>query len=620
MLSGMCGFVGIVTRLGDEPTISDRALVSMRDRLAQRGPDGSGLLRRAPVALGFRRLAVVDPTHAGDQPMTTPDGRGTLVYNGELYHDQELRARLGALGVRFASSCDTEVVLHTLALFGWDGLDRLRGMYALAWLDGDSLTLARDPLGIKPLFYAELDRAGRREVVFASSIAAILEHPEIDPRPDPITISSYLTTIRTTLGRRTMFAGIHTLLPGESIRFDLSAPELTRSRRCAWDRLERPEAMSGESAVSAVRGAVDESVGAHLRADVPVCTLLSGGLDSSIIAAVAGRASDRPLRTYCSGALTDADDDDLAYARQMSVQLGSCHTEVPVSRAAFADLWPAMIASRRLPLSTPNEVAIYEVASRLRADGQVVALSGEGADELFGGYVLPTSRSAEFVASGGTDPGAFELDANAWIARSLKPGLLAPALWRAAECDETLVGTYRDTFAELADRAGPGDPLAVHLAFQRRVNLAGLLDRLDGATMLAGVEGRTPLADIRVAQLAESLPSDLRFGAPDAGRPESAASTKIVLRRAFGDLVPASILQRPKASFPLPFQSWVADRAGILRSSVWAREVFAEAALAAVASRPCELWHLAWPMINLTMWGELLWGEAGGIERVALTD
>lgn len=606
----MCGFAGIATTRGLSPTPDDRAIEAMRDRLASRGPDGASLWRWENLVLGFRRLAVIDPTPAGDQPMVSPDGRFVLVYNGELYNDAELRDELIRLGERFSSECDTETVLLTLARWGLDGLDRLRGMYALAWYDRreHTMVLARDPLGIKPLYYTVRAQQGGTELVFASSIRAILEHPDIAPEPDPVTISAYLSTIRTTLGSRTLFGGIQTLRPGESIRFDLSGGEPIVTRRDAWDRI-KPIVIEPGSAEAAVRGCLEESVRRHLRADVPVCTLLSGGLDSSIIAALARPSAD-PLRTYCSGAQTDADDDDFAHARAMSAQLGSVHTEVPVTRELFAKRWPEMIAQQGVPLSTPNEVAIYEVALRLRGDGQIVALSGEGADELFGGYALPTSRAVAYIAAGDEDPGCFELDANAWIARTLKPGLLAPGFWRRCEADESLVGHYRDEFATLADRADGGDPLGVHLAFQRRINLAGLLGRLDTATMLAGVEGRTPIADVEVARLAESLPSSARFvAAPEGADATTEAQTKIVLRRAFADVIPQSVLDRPKASFPLPFERWVVDQAGVLTTSTWAREVFTPVALATVAARPAELWHLAWPMINIALWGEGFWGD-----------
>jgi asparagine synthase (glutamine-hydrolysing) len=261
-----------------------------------------------------------------------------------------------------------------------------------------------------------------------------------------------------------------------------------------------------------------------------------------------------------------------------------------------------------VPLSTPNEVAIYQVAARLRRDGCVVTLSGEGADEIFGGYDGPLRAAAAYErgAWGGHErashPGEFQLLDAAWIPPSAKAGVLDEALWRGVEQDAELTAWYRGAFDECAAGAAPdltGDGLAAHLRFLRRVNLSGLLARLDTATMLAGVEGRTPFADAEVAGLADTLPTGLKFDEAVAG----VAGTKIVLRRAFAGRVPREVVERPKASFPLPFQAWVEDQAGVLLDSALAREMFTEAARVTVAARAGELWRLSWPMVNLALWG-----------------
>jgi len=622
----MCGIVGVVATRGRVPSVDRHALTRMRDRLAHRGPDDAGLWRQGQFALGHRRLAVLDPTRAGHQPMLAQGERFALVYNGELYNDRELRGELESLGVRFTSACDAETLLHALIRWGEDAIDRLRGMYAFAFCDAarHRLILGRDPLGIKPLYWWMGSVGGGHEMALASEIPALLEHPSIRPRANPRVISSYLTTIRTTLGRETLYDGIATLRAGEWLDVDLSEPTPRMIAHDAWDRARASSDPAPDSEPEPrVRSLVDDSVLRHLRADVPVCALLSGGLDSTIITSSA-LSQGAPLATYASGAAAaeaepsgSDEGTDLAWAARVAETLGLPHAQVPISRDAFALAWPEMIARLGVPLSTPNEVAIHALSRRLRRDGHVVALSGEGADELFAGYDGPMRQALEFVESGGVDGGLFTLDAHAWVARRSKPGVLSPWCWQAAGEDETLVSAYRSEFNALRSRADTDDPIAAHLAMQRRINLAGLLQRLDTATMLAGVEGRTPLADFDIARLAESLPVACKYRVAEpievgglrlVGERHPRAETKAVLRAAFADRVPRDVRDRAKASFPLPFQEWVADHAAALSRSEFACAIFTPQARSEVARRPHELWPLAWPMVNLALWGERVWG------------
>ncbi len=370
-----------------------------------------------------------------------------------------------------------------------------------------------------------------------------------------------------------------------------------------------------------------------MRSDVPTCALLSGGLDSSVIAAVA-RTKAADLRTFCAGSplpidcAQDQSQCDLSCARKVARALRTDHAEALVTREVFGERWPEMIRRMGMPLSTPNEVAINAVAGRLRADGCVVALSGEGADELFAGYELPMDQAAEFVRAGARDrsPGAFEAFSHSWIPTDFKPGLFEEGAWAACEEDRWLLEVYDREFALAAEECG-GPGLAAHLALHRRINLTGLLARLDSATMLAGVEGRTPYADGEVAALAGSLPMRVKYRAPweeaEEERPASdlrspafatatltrsrtRSRTKMVLREAFAGVIPDLALERPKASFPLPFQQWIGDHAASLQRSTFAKEVFSAPAIMAVSQQPEKLWRLAWPMMNVALWGDAM--------------
>jgi len=576
----------------------------LRDRLAHRGPDGAGLLLERNVGLGHRRLAVIDPSAAGQQPMVTPDGAHAIVYNGELYNDAELRAQLRASGVRFASTCDAETLLWALATWGERAIDRLRGMFAFAWHDRirQRLVLTRDPFGIKPLYYWVGTTGVGLELVFASEIHAILDHPHVPIRPDPLGISAYLSTIRTVLSERTMFEGVRAVRPGQRVEFDLADPAIAQSSH-QHDATFEPISTS-------VRDVIEDAVRRHMRTDVPLCCLLSGGLDSSIIVSVA-RHHVHGLQTYCAGAPSADADDDLHVSPQVARELGVAHHCVDVPLSVFVQQWPRMVDALGVPLSTPNEVAINAVARRMRADGRVVTLSGEGADELFAGYDQPLGAVRTAFAGSATvtaeQLAQFELAHHSWVAPELKGALFNPAIAEEIEEDEWLFDTTRASFEEALDQSPsmPPEDRAVRamLGYQRRVNLVGLLGRLDSATMLAAIEGRTPFADRAVQALAESLQTEAMI------RWESAqAETKFSLRRAFADVVPPMAIQRAKASFPLPFQAWLEPFGPMLATSEFLGELFSAAAIGTVSVRPAEHWRLAWPMINLAMWGERWWG------------
>lgn len=592
----MCGIAALLN-LNQPATPSSNDIIDrMRDRIAHRGPDDAGTWRGKWGSIAHRRLSVIDPGPAGHQPMHCPDDRYILAYNGELYNDLDLRSELATLGVRFRTNCDTETILHALIQWGDQALERIRGMYAFVFLDtlNAKATIARDPLGIKPLYFSTINQDQQTQLAIASEIPALLEHPAVSNTPDPVTLSAYLTTVRTTLGPRTMFQQIQTLEPGDWITIDLSNPSTAQHRNWWDDNADR-------SPTQALRQTIEDSVHRHLRTDVPMCALLSGGLDSAITTTIARRSLDA-LNTYCAGARTDGFDDDFKFAAQLAKQLGTTHHEVAVTQDDFTRMLPELITKMGNPMSTPNTIAIFAVAKALRKQGHIVTISGEGADELFAGYTPIMQQCAARVASlpdPKHDPegGLFHLHTNAWISKDLKPGVLNQTLYEAAHEDQLLSEHYQSTFAQLSAQSNDTDPLQTHLRFQRRMNLPNLLQRLDVATMLAGVEGRTPFADIEVAIAAESLPMDRKF------INDSLPQTKIALREAFAPDLPDEIVNRPKASFPLPFQNWMAPFADLLFESPFSREVFHEQSLSLVAANPNKYWHMAWPMVNIALWG-----------------
>jgi len=350
-----------------------------------------------------------------------------------------------------------------------------------------------------------------------------------------------------------------------------------------------------------------------MEADVPLAALLSGGLDSTILCRIAADR-DAGLNTWCAGGQdTESEGDDLGYAREAAELFGTRHHEVLIDQARFARDWPRLVQESGVPLSTPNEVAIHAVCRELRAQGCVVALNGEGADELFGGYELALQAAAAFSAdvSDGRGGGQYHLEASAWVPPAIKQRLLAPDAWRAAAADALLYAFHDGLYDRCEVEAGEhASALDVHLRFQRHNNLTGLLQRLDSSSMLASVEGRTPFSDVRIAELANRLPMNTKFEPETAGAGgiATAISGKLVLRRAWRGRIPAAIEARTKQSFPLPFEGWMSEQAQCLLRSEFAKEFFAPDIRLEIARDPSQYWRCAWPAINLALWGEVWWG------------
>ena len=651
----MCGIFGIATPVGTSPALDDRACAILRDVMTHRGPDGAGLIRIPNAVLGHRRLTIRDHTDKSAQPIAS---HGWLTFNGELYNVDELVAWLlserGSLApaagpvpgqVPGQVAGDAPLLAALLGHFGpLRVLPRLRGMYAFGWLDaaGETLVLARDPLGIKPLYYTCPNLGGLPHVCFASEVRPLAQllqsHGQL--RPDAAACSAYLTTIRTNLGSRTLFEGISLLQPGEVITFDLRRQAaITRSQRrarsCAIEPVDgqpsRQNAPTVPTTPAQTYEIIKDSVEAHLISSVPICSLLSGGLDSTIITSLAAnmlRTSGQQLATYSIGPDHNSEspqNDDGAFAALAASALATRHRHVTLSREEFFAGWESIIQDTGLPLSTPNEVAIRRVSRVLAADGFKVALSGEGADELFGGYDGPLEAAYKYIQASGPHAseggaqgsnqggdqggGLFALNDAAWIPLHAKSQILSDHAWHNAHHDAPLVDWAVSEFTACQQGQTAADPahaLQSHLRLMQSVNLAGLLLRLDSTMMLEGVEGRTPFADIRVAAFANSLSMEDKF-CYTARQPR----TKLALRAAFAGFVPPEILHRPKASFPVPFAHWMStgndNMCEKLRCSSFAADFFSPPAIAAVASQPGNLWSLAWPMINLAAWGKHWW-------------
>jgi asparagine synthase (glutamine-hydrolysing) len=550
----MCGIVGI--RRFDGAPVDTSLLRRMTGCLGHRGPDGEGYLVRGAVGLGHRRLSIID-LERSRQPMSSPGGDMHVCFNGEILNYRQLRY---ATPYDYRTDGDTELLLANHALHGADGVDRLLGQFAFALYDERSgeLWLHRDRLGILPLYYYADDRV----LLFASEIKALLAVLPAAPRLDPSSVADYLAR-KTVPAPWTLFDGIRQLEPGSSLLVDDHGPRRPR-RYWTLPPAGAPEPTTADTAVSMVESALTTAVARNTVADVPVGAYLSGGLDSSLIVALLARGRDAGgVETFSAG-FGDARFDELPYARRVSAALGARHHEVRVSPSDVVDLWEPLTWHRDAPISQASDVAVYRLASLARTRVKVV-LSGEGADELFGGY--PKHRFAALTRAAGLMPHFARDGLLGRVERALPAGSSRARIVARALAEDGEAQRFEGWFAPFTSRERsallngvPGHDLPLDLAPHgdalRRMLAAdtaggwltdNLLARGDRMSMAASLELRPPFLDRDVVELAFRLPS--RFKVRDG-------VGKWVLRQVAQDIVPAEVLRRPKLGFRLPLDAW----------------------------------------------------------------
>ena len=545
----MCGLCGIV---GGHPLEEGdrRALGEMTDTLAHRGPDGRGEWHGERVALGHRRLVVID-REGGAQPMHDGAGGPVLVYNGEIYNFADLRRDLAARGHRLRTAGDTEVLLRGYEEWGPAVVEHLRGMFAFAIWDArrDRLMLARDRFGVKPLYLAETPD-GR--VVFASEIKALMMHPAVPRRVNAARLGEQIA-FRMIAGEETLFEGVREVPP---------ATVLLRSggeweRRTYWSPEARSPAPGGD-ALARGRELVVDAVTSRLVSDVPLGTINSGGLDSSLMAAIAAERLPGGIDSFCVG-LADPEWDERPYARRVGRHIGSRHHEATLTPERVRDDLDALTWANDEPLHVASSVGLAMVYREARRRcGVSVLLSGEGADEVFGGYSWYhlVARRQRFLRVPGLGSVAGHLP------RIGRAGRLRRLVGRDAALAANAFVAPR-TAALLAGDPG-ADPLAGRrpmwrsgrggndfFAYDQRTYLQQALQRQDRMSMAAAVEAREPFLDHHMAEWANGLGVDTRL---------PGGVTKGLLKEIAAPWLPADIIHRHKNGFGVPFGEWMRHR------------------------------------------------------------
>lgn len=560
----MCGIAGSYQFDPGEPAAADRINAALKC-LAHRGPDDEGVYRCGRAVLGHRRLSIIDTSAAAHQPFTDAGGRFTIIFNGEAFNFRELRAGLESQGQQFRSQSDTEVVLRLFALKGGAFLHEINGFFALAIHDAekDDLLIARDRFGVKPLWWCEQDG----HMLFASELRA-LEALGAKGEIDTHSLRQYFT-YHCIPAPHSVLQGVRKLEPGELLR--VNAEGVKRER---WYDL--PAAVKrvpvSPDPVARLQELLDDAVRLRLISDVPVGTFLSGGLDSSIVSAIAARHK-RDLHTFSIGFAEDARYDESRYAEEVARRIGSHHHAFRLTREELAENYQRLLEATDEPFADSSALASYILCQRTRQH-VTVALSGDGADEVFGGY---TKHQAELRMR---SPGAVEraVIALAPLWRSLprsRSGGLTNAFRRLDRFARLNHLSVHDRWRELASFDYDGDaarlvPLpdpasalspregSLSIGLERMSGVNGvlladvlttlpndMLHKVDLTSMAHGLEVRTPFLDRRMVEFAFSLPADEKF---------RRGQGKSILRRAFGDRLPMEVVSRRKHGFEVPLR------------------------------------------------------------------
>ncbi|MDX6693396.1 MAG: asparagine synthase (glutamine-hydrolyzing) [Blastocatellia bacterium] len=628
----MCGINGIALSSRSARRLDARLLERMRDVITHRGPDDAGIFMDGPVGLGHRRLSIVDVA-AGHQPMTNEDETLHIVFNGEIYNHADFRPQLEARGHRYRTHCDTETILHLYEEEGARAVESLRGMFAFAIWDAKrrELFIARDRLGVKPLYYAHTDDGS---LYFASEIKSLLEARAVAPEVNYRALPDYLAN-HATSGEETLFRGIRRLLPGHTLRWRDGEVRIEKYWDVRFDNQQADAAArSDEDYINEWTELFRDSVRLRLMADVPLGMFLSGGIDSSAIAAVMSKMVSEPIKTF-SVAFKEREANELEYARLVARAFKTDHHEIIVSPEDFFKVLPQLVWHEDEPLAHPSSVALYFV-SRLASEHVKVVLTGEGSDELLAGY--DRYRKTVYNLSLGARYHGWTNDALRSIVRRGVDGLprkskVRQKLSRTFLClTPDIESIYFDNFAVFSRAAqrelltgaakeiiGSLNPYADVSGYLERTDARTLLDRLlyadtktylhellmkqDQMSMAASIESRVPFLDHKLVEFTAALPARMKL---------RGWTTKYILRRSMKDVLPPSILKRRKMGFPVPIGAWFRGRyASVLDEYVLGERAAARGLFDAAFVRSLVERHRAgienhserlWSLVNFEIW------------------
>ncbi|PTW58845.1 asparagine synthase (glutamine-hydrolysing) [Breoghania corrubedonensis] len=585
----MCGLCGEMNFDG-APASASR-VERMTDAMAPRGPNGAGIVTRGPVGLGHRRLKIIDLSEKAAQPFVDTGLGLTIAFNGCIYNYEELRRDLQARGHVFASTGDTEVILKAWAEWGADAIRKLHGMFAFAIHERDSgrVILVRDRFGIKPLYLAETAKSLR----FASTLPALLAAGDVETDIDPVALHHYMTWHAVVPAPRTILKGVRKL-PAATIR--VIEPDGSHSDTTYWkpvfERSEEDMRRSAEDWRDMVLDALRLSVDRRMVADVPVGVLLSGGVDSSMIVGLLAEAGQKGLTTFSIGfeEAHGEKGDEFVYSDLIAKHFGTKHNKIFIKSSEMMENLPHAIAAMSEPMVSYDNIGFFLLSREVSRHIKVVQ-SGQGADEVFGGYHwYPPMQGAADPVSAYRD--AFFDRTHEQLATHLQPHAMANR-------DESLAFVEAH-FAQ----AGADDPVDKALRLDTNVMLVDdPVKRVDNMTMAWGLEARVPFLDHELVELAGRIPAQFKLDQGGKG----------VLKEAARKVVPADVIDRPKGYFPVPALKYIQGpyldmvRDALTNDKARARGLFRQSYLDALFANPTE--HITrlrgselWQVAILEMW------------------
>lgn len=618
----MCGLCGIVY---DDPSrpVDKGTVVQMRDRMIHRGPDDAGVYIHRNIGLGHRRLSIIDLA-GGHQPMSNEDQTMWIVFNGEIYNYRALHDFLIKKGHKFQTSSDTEVIVHLYEQFGPTCVEQLNGMFTFAIWDQKTkqLFIARDRMGIKPLYYWK----GDGSFVFASEIKALLAYDPIEPSLNSEVLLEYLV-FRYPHGHRTFFRGIQSLEPGHTLLWKQGALKVNKywsiNFRQEDDRHLRED-------VEELDALMADSVRMRLMSEVPLGTYCSGGVDSSLITAYAAKQNGGSLNTFSVG-FEEQEFDESLYAKKVAALCGTTHHQLVVNEQTYVDVLPRAIWLLESPLNHAHSVQLY-LLSQLAKETVTVMLTGEGSDELFGGYPryrLLTARllseklpkavlnSLAHCLAPFRTPRVMKLRRalSQPLARVIAENAVFVSERAARELclhDGDHLWNHRFQILQEAEANG-ADPLAQLLYLDLKTYLVSLLDRQDKMSMGASIESRLPYLDFRVVQRSLQL---------SASKKINGMENKHIIKQLARRYLPDDIVYRKKSGFGVPLAQWLRNTNGLgkylefLRTEecrqrgLWNTHIVERMIKEHVAGTSDHS-ELLWELVNLEVWCKLYLDQKG---------
>jgi asparagine synthase (glutamine-hydrolysing) len=624
----MCGIAGYVTIAPEEG--AQAILRRMTDRIAYRGPDGFGYYEDRHAHLGHRRLSIIDLA-AGHQPMSDASGSLWLSYNGEIFNHATLRQELQKLGCEYRTKSDTETILHAYRQYGTRCVEHFRGMFSFVLWDKDAQVLfcARDRLGIKPFYY----NWDGRLFAFGSEIKAVLAHPALSATFEESALPEYLASGYLT-GERTLFQKVRKLMPGHWLLLDLKHSKPEPKIVQYWDVPEPgpAEARPDGDWIQECRQRLEEAVETRLMSDVPLGMFLSGGVDSSAIAALIRRKTSSAVKTFSVG-YREAEFSELSYAAEVARSIGTEHHETVIGMEDFFQALPNLIWHEDEPIAWPSSVSLYFV-SKLAAQQVKVVLTGEGADELFGGYnryawqLLNEKgmRYYQVIPPGVRGWVRERIATSSMLSASVRRKLNHTFLGRGENLESVYLDSFYGAFsAEQQTRLLGHEPQGVYgdylrywssrpqasslqrmLYADQKTYLVELLMKQDQMSMACSIESRVPFLDHPFVEFAMRVPDGLKI---------HGNTQKYILKKAVEDLIPHEILYRKKMGFPTPLSAWFRDpKAKPLWEALCARDGFLGGYLSldtvkSLIERQCSGFEDAtdrlWRLLNLQIWGDI---------------